>query len=69
MLQFVQVGVQVFHRQLMVNGVEATRDMANRSSIIRIRKRDRFTYSNFSEGDLLLHVRANQAYFLGASLQ
>jgi hypothetical protein len=61
----VQIDPDRFFILLTSNGVEATRDMANRSSIIRIRKRDSFTYSNFSEGDLLSHVRANQPYYLG----
>lgn len=49
------------------NGVETTRDFANRSSIIRIRKRaSGFKYEKFPEGDLLNHVKFNQPYFLGA---
>ena len=51
---------------LTSNGVETTRDMANRSNIIRIRKRENFAYRKFAEGDLLAHVRAKQSYFLGA---
>jgi hypothetical protein len=39
--------------------------MANRSSIIRIRKREGLTYSDFPEGDLLAHIRGNQSYYLG----
>jgi len=61
--------VQVDPRRFLVlmssNGVEATRDFANRSSIIRIRKRVGFNYQDYPEGDLLDHVRANQPYFLG----
>jgi len=61
----VQIDPDRFFILLSSNGVETTRDMANRSSIIRIRKREGFTYSNFPEGDLLSHLRANQSYYLG----
>jgi hypothetical protein len=61
----VQIDPDRFFILLSSNGVETTRDMANRSSIIRIRKREKFIYSNFPEGDLLFHVRANQSYYLG----
>jgi hypothetical protein len=63
--QEVQINPDAFFIFLSSNGVETTPDMANRSSIIRIRKREDFTYSNFPEGDLLSHVRVNQAYYLG----
>jgi hypothetical protein len=46
--------------------MEITRDLANRVSIIRIRKRVGYDYKMFPEGDLLAHVRANQPYYLGA---
>ncbi|MCB2141433.1 toprim domain-containing protein [bacterium] len=48
------------------NGFETTRDFANRSSIVRIRKRPRETvFLKYPEGDLLTHVRAWQPYYLG----
>jgi hypothetical protein len=48
------------------NGFETTRDFANRSSIVRIRKRPRETvFREYPEGDLLTHVRARQPYYLG----
>ena len=48
------------------NGVETTRDLANRSSIVRIRKQPPgFQFRRFPEGDLYDHVRANQPYYLG----
>jgi len=48
------------------NGFETTRDFANRSSIVRIRKRPRETvFHEYPEGDLLTHVRARQPYYLG----
>src|SRR6266481_2891046 len=47
-------------------GVNTTRDLANRSNIIRIRKKkDGFVFRKYPEGDLLMHVRARQAYYLG----
>jgi len=51
---------------LTSNGVDTTRDLANRSNIIRIRKKPPgFVFTKFPEGDLLAHVRARQAYYLG----
>jgi hypothetical protein len=48
------------------NGVETTRDLANRASIVRIKKRPRdYTFTNYSEGSLFDHVAANQAHYLG----
>lgn len=51
---------------LSSNGVETTRDFANRSSIIRIRKKVGYTFRRYPEGDILEHVRARQDYYLGA---
>jgi hypothetical protein len=51
---------------LTSNGVDTTRDFANRSNIIRNRKRpDSYSWRKFPEGDLLAHVRHRQAYYLG----
>jgi hypothetical protein len=51
---------------LTSNGVDTTRDLANRSNIIRIRKKpSNFVFTKFPEGDLLAHVRARQAFYLG----
>lgn len=55
-----------FVLMLTSNGVETTHDLANRASIIRIRKRPGYVFRKFSEGDLLDHVRTNQPHFLGA---
>jgi hypothetical protein len=55
-----------FFVMLTSNGVETTRDFANRGSIVRIRKRDGHTFRKYPEGDLLEHVRALQPYYLGA---
>lgn len=50
---------------LTSNGVETTPDFANRSNIIRIRKRIGYAYKDYAEGDLLNHVRSRQPFFLG----
>ncbi len=56
-----------FHIFGTSNGFEATRDLANRSAIVRIRKQaEGYTFRQWPEGDLLEHVKANQPYFLGA---
>ena len=47
------------------NGIEATRDLANRSSFVRIRKRERYQFRAYPEGGLLEHVKARQPYYLG----
>jgi len=62
----IQVDSRHFLLFMTSNGVETTRDLANRASIIRIRKRPGYTFRKFPEGDILTHVHANQAYFLGA---
>ncbi len=62
----VTVTPENFFLQLTSNGVDTTRDFANRSNIIRIRKQaPGFVFAKFPEGDLLAHVRARQAYYLG----
>lgn len=49
------------------NKAELTPDLANRSSFIRIQKHPPgYEYQVFEEGDILAHVRANQALYLGA---
>lgn len=48
------------------NAVEMTPDLANRSTIIRIRKRpEGYPFKRYPEGDVLDLVRARQAYYLG----
>jgi hypothetical protein len=47
------------------NGVDTTQDFANRSSFIRIRKRVGHQFRAYREGDLLNHVRAQRAFYLG----
>ena len=41
-------------------------DLANRSSIARIRKHHGFRFKDYDEGKLIDHVRARQAFYLGA---
>lgn len=49
------------------NGVELTKDQANRCCIIRTKKqRNGYPYQTFPEGDILDHIRTNQPLFLGA---
>ncbi len=51
---------------LTSNGVDTTRDLANRSNIIRIKKKPAgFVFAKFEEGDLLDRVRQWQPYYLG----
>jgi hypothetical protein len=50
---------------LTSNGIETTRDFANRSCVVRIKKREGVAFKRYPEGDLLAHVRANQPFFLG----
>jgi hypothetical protein len=53
--------------QASSNGAQGTQDIANRSCVIRIRKRpDGFKFKTFKEGDMLDHVKANQGRYLGA---
>ncbi len=62
----VEVDPKGFVFQLTSNGVETTRDLANRASIIRIRKRPGgYPFRQYAEGDLYAHVTANQPFYLG----
>ncbi len=62
----IQVDPRGFVFQLTSNGVETTRDLANRASMIRIRKRSAgYGFRRYPEGDLYSHVRANQPWYLG----
>lgn len=61
----VQIDPTAFMVGMTSNGVETTPDFANRSSIVRIRKKQGYTFKRFPEGDLFDHVRANQPFLLG----
>lgn len=54
----------IFH--LTSNGFESTKDLANRSCIVRIRKRRNYRFHEFPEGGLIEHVAENQSRYLGA---
>jgi hypothetical protein len=62
----VQIRADRYIYQLSSNGFQSTRDFANRSCIIRIKKRRDVAFRSFPEGDLLAHVAANQPKYLGA---
>ena len=62
----VQVRPDRFIFQLTSNVFESTRDLANRSCIIRINKRRGFKFRRYREGGLLSHIAANQSRYLGA---
>jgi hypothetical protein len=55
-----------FFVMLSSNGVDTTRDFANRCSIVRNRKREGYKFKTYEEGDLLERVRAKQPEYLGA---
>jgi hypothetical protein len=62
----VLVAPEDFFIMLTSNGVDTTRDLANRSNIIRIRKKPNgYAFKKYPEGDLLRHVMANQPLYLG----
>ena len=62
----VDVDIRPFCFGATSNGMEATIDLANRSVITRIRKRPAgYQFKKWPEGDLLDHVKTNQAYYLG----
>ena len=63
--KYINVDPTHFFVQLSSNGIETTRDLANRSCIVRIRKRPEHNYLVYPEGDLLDHIRGNQPYYLG----
>jgi hypothetical protein len=62
----VEVDVRPFTFSMTSNGIEATRDLANRCSIVRIKKRPvGYPFREYPEGGLLDHVKARQPYYLG----
>jgi hypothetical protein len=49
------------------NKAEVTRDLANRCSCVRLRKRDPgYKFRSYQEGDLLEHIRVRRSDYLGA---
>ena len=62
----VQVSTGSFLWQLSSNGAEMTRDLANRSIITRVQKREAgYRFKEWPEGALVEHIRANQSFYLG----
>lgn len=60
------VDTRPFNWLLSTNGAELTRDLANRSIIIRVRKRpEGYRFCEWLEGDTLSHVRSCQPFYLG----
>jgi len=61
------VDASFFMLSLTSNGIQTTKDLANRTSIIRIRKKKGdHEFRKFKEGDLYDHIAAKQGYYLGA---
>jgi hypothetical protein len=62
----VEVDVRIYNFSITSNGVETTRDLANRCSFIRLKKRPQdHAFKTYPEGGLLDHIKANQPYYLG----
>jgi Toprim-like len=61
-----QIQPSRFLFQLTSNGFESTRDLANRSCIIRLLKRRGYAFRKYPEGDLLDHIRAHQGKYQSA---
>jgi hypothetical protein len=65
----VQLSTERVCWQLSSNQAATTRDLANRSVVTRIRKRQSgYQYQTFSEGDLLTHVQRNCGHYLSCVL-
>ncbi len=63
----VQVDSRKFCFFLTSNGIDTSRDMANRMSIIRIRKQPPdYQFRKFGNGDLLDFIKANRPLMLGS---
>jgi hypothetical protein len=62
----VKVNPRNFVFQLTSNGFDTTRDLANRSCIIRIVKQGDRPFTRYEEGFILEHVWAKQPLYLGA---
>jgi hypothetical protein len=63
----VKVDPRGFIFQITSNGVETTRDLANRASIVRIRKQAAgYKFRAYDEGDIYMHVVRNQSLYLGS---
>ncbi len=62
-----QIDSRSFCLFLTSNGVELTKDLANRMSLVRLRKQPSgYSFKSWKEGDLIEHVAANRPFLLGA---
>lgn len=62
----VPIDISRTSHELTSNGVSSTRDFSNRLLLSRLRKHSPgYRYPKFREGDLLAHIKANAAYYLG----
>ncbi|MEJ1358021.1 MAG: DNA-primase RepB domain-containing protein [Candidatus Sedimenticola sp. (ex Thyasira tokunagai)] len=62
----VKVDAGAVNYQMTSNGIETTPDLANRSSVVRIRKRPPgYHFHQWLEGDIIEHITQCQAYYLG----
>ena len=62
----VQISTDSFLWQLSSNGADMTRDLANRSIVVHVRKRPSgYRFKKWPEGALVEHVLANQPFYLG----
>ena len=59
----IQVRPDRFIFQLTSNGFTSTRDLANRSCIIRIRKKHGFAFKRYAEGNIIDHILAKPANY------
>ena len=56
-----------YYISMTSNSAAMTKDLANRSNILRIKRQPNgYVYAKFEEGDLISHIEANHAKFLGA---
>lgn len=61
-----QIDARAVTIQISSNSMKTTVDLANRSCVVRIRKRPRdCQWRQYKEGDLLVHVKSRQAFYLG----
>jgi hypothetical protein len=62
----IEIDPTKFFVMLTSNGVDATKDLANRSSIIKIHKQRGKVWRTFPEGDLRAHVLAKHDLYIGS---
>ncbi len=63
----IQIDSRFFVLLMTSNGVETTRDLANRASIVRIKKqKEGYQFRQYPEGGVVEHVRGNQSHYLAS---